>query len=119
MTLVDTKEATEFFTAKLDFTTGPVELYEMIRNDENINIIDVRNAEDFADGHIPGAISLPRSTWVTTFGLTLDRLNIIYCHSEACHLAANAAKYFAERGLPVVELEGGFEQWQRYNLPVV
>jgi rhodanese-related sulfurtransferase len=59
MTLVDTKKATEFFEAKLNFTTGPFELSELIESDENINIIDVRKAEDYASGHIPGAISLP------------------------------------------------------------
>ena len=119
MALVDTKKATEFFRAKLDFTTGPVELHEMIRNDENINIIDVRKAEDFAIGHIPGAMSLPEGTWRTTFGLSKDRINVIYCYSEACHLAANAAMYFAEHRFPVMELEGGFEDWERHNLPVV
>ena len=119
MILVDTTKALDYFEAKLNFTTGPLELFEMIRNDEHINVIDVREAFDFAAGHIPGAMNLPMSAWSTTFGLTQDGVNIIYCHSETCHLAANASRYFAERGFPVVELEGGFEQWQRHNLPVV
>lgn len=119
MTLVDTKKATEFFTAKLDFTTGPFELHEMIRMDENINIIDVRKAEDFASGHIPGAVSLPEGTWSTTFGMSKGKVNVIYCYSEACHLAANAAKYFAEHDFSVMELEGGFEEWEGHNLPIV
>ncbi len=119
MTLVDTKKATDFFRAKLDFTTGPFELHEMIRNNENINIIDVRSAEDFDRGHIPGAMSLPEGTWRTTFGLSKDSVNVIYCYSEACHLAAHAAKYFAEHRFPVMELEGGFEEWERHNLPIV
>ena len=117
--IVDTKKAVEYFEAKLNFTTGPIELHDMIRNDEDINIIDVRAAEDYADGHIPGAISLPEGTWSASFGLSKDRVNIIYCYSEACHLAANAAKYFAEHGYPVMELEGGFEEWERHNLPIV
>ena len=119
MTLVDTKKALEYSEAKLNFSIGPLELFEMIRNDEDVNVIDVREAFDFADGHVPGAINLPMSSWSTTFGLTSDKLNVIYSYSETCHQAANASKYFAEHGLPVAELEGGFQEWQRHNLPVV
>jgi rhodanese-related sulfurtransferase len=118
MTLVSTKKARKFFEAKLDFTTGPAELNQMLERKENINIVDVRTSEDYSKGHIPGAISLPRSSWISHFGLKKDRVNIIYCYSETCHLAAAAAKQFAEDGFPVMELEGGFETWQRLNLPI-
>jgi len=118
MVHVDTRKATEFFAAKLNFTTGPIELDDMIRKEENINIIDVRRPEDYANGHIPGAINLSKDEWTTFFGLSKGRVNIIYCYSEACHLAASAAKYFAEHDFPVMELEGGFEEWHRAGLPV-
>ena len=63
MTLVSTKKALEFFEAKMEFTTGPVELKDMMGKDENINIIDVRLPEDFAKGHIPGALNLSKNNW--------------------------------------------------------
>lgn len=40
-------------------------------------------------------------------------------HAEVCHLAASAAKYFAEHDFHVMEPGGGFEQWQRHGLSVV
>ena len=43
------------------FTTGPVELERMMKNKE-VNVVDVRAAEDYAEGHIPGAVSLPRTS---------------------------------------------------------
>jgi len=46
-----------------------------------------------------------------------EKTNIVYCYSQVCHLAAAAARYFAEHDYPVMELEGGFEEWQRHNLP--
>ena len=56
----DPAEAKEFFEAKMAFTTGPVELERMMKNKE-VNVVDVRAAEDYSKGHIPGALNLPRS----------------------------------------------------------
>ena len=117
MILTSPKKAKKFFEAKMDFTTGPMELKQMIDSNENINIVDVRLSEDFVKGHIPGAINLPKQKWSTQAGLKNDRVNVVYCYSEVCHLAA-AAKEFAERGFAVMELEGGFEEWQHYNMPI-
>ena len=118
MTLISTKRALEFFEARMEFTTGPVELNGMIERDENINIIDVRLPEDYAKGHIPSAFNVPKDSWDTFSGLSREKTNIIYCYSQVCHLAAAAARYFAEHDYPVMELEGGFEEWQRHNLPI-
>lgn len=118
MTLVSAKKAKKYFEAKLNFTTGPIELNEMISRNEDINIIDVRKSEDYAKGHVFGAISLPKESWHTFAGLSRNRVNIVYCYSEVCHFAAGAAKYFAEHDFPVMELEGGFEGWKQHHLPV-
>jgi len=118
MTLVDTNKAVDFFRAKLEFTTGPVELQSLIEAEENIIIIDVRAAEDFATGHIPGAVNLPKDRWDTFDGLQHDKVNIVYCYSQVCHLAAEAALQFAEEGYCVMELEGGFDEWKRHELPI-
>jgi rhodanese-related sulfurtransferase len=119
MTLVDARKAVTYFENKLEFTTGPAELNGMIERNENIRIIDVRGPEDFGKGHIPGAINLPKDSWETLSGLDKDRVNIVYCYSEVCHLSAEAAKRFAEAGFSVMELEGGFDGWKAYNLPIV
>ena len=118
MTLLSSEKASEFFTAKLDFTTGPFELDAMMKGHENVNIIDVRAKEDFLKGHIPGSISMPQEIWENAIGLSTYDVNIFYCYSEVCHLAARAAKFFADKGYAVMELEGGFDQWHRFNLPI-
>ena len=114
---ISTEKASRFFADKLEFTTGPVELYEMIRQKQNINIIDVRISEHYAMAHIPGAVNLPKEKWDTCHGLSKTSTNVVYCYSEVCHLAAAAAKIFADRGYPVIELEGGFDAWSAYDLP--
>jgi rhodanese-related sulfurtransferase len=118
MTLYSSEKASEFFAAKLEFTTGPFELDAMTKSHENVNILDVRSKGDFLKGHIPGAVALPQEIWEDAIGLSKYDVNIFYCYSEVCHLAARAAKFFADKGYAVMELQGGFDQWQRSNLPI-
>ena len=87
-------KAIDFFRAKLEFTTGPIELVQMIETNENINIVDVRYPDDFAAGHIPGAVNLPKEKWDALEGLAHDKVNIVYCYSQVCHLAARNAGLF-------------------------
>jgi rhodanese-related sulfurtransferase len=109
----DLAKARAFFEDKMAFTTGPVELERAIRSADNyLRIIDVREAEDFAKGHIPGAINLPKGSWENTTALSKDKTNVVYCYSQVCHLAATACLAFAGQGYPVMELEGGFAGWK-------
>ena len=116
LTMPDPAKAREFFTDKMEFTTGPVELKRAIDNGEVV-VIDVRAAEDYHKEHIPGAISLPKDKWEQPEGLRRDKTNVLYCYSQVCHLAATAAIGLAEDGYPVKELEGGFEGWKQQDLP--
>ena len=112
MTMVqDPARAKEYFEAKMAFTTGPVELERMMKQG-NVNIVDVRAAEDYAKGHIPGAVNLPKERWSSLQGLRKDRTNVVYCYSQVCHLAASAAVHFAGLGFPVMELDGGWRWWK-------
>ena len=118
MLVRDPQKAKEYFEDKIAFTTGPVELDRMIKQGENINIVDVRAAEDYAEGHIPGAVNLPKDKWHTLEGLRKDKTNVLYCYTLVCHLAATAAVEFASNGYPVMELEGGFETWKEYGMEI-
>ncbi len=115
---VDPRKAEEYFEDKIMFTTGPVELDHKIKDDEDINVVDVREAEDYEEGHIPGAVNLPREKWHTLEGLERDKTNVLYCYSHVCHLAAAAAAEFAGKGYPVMEMEGGFKAWKEHDLEI-
>ena len=118
MMISDPQKAKEYFEAKISFTTGPVELERMMKQGENINIVDVRAAEDYAEGHIPGAVNLPKDKWHSLDGLRKDKTNVLYCYSQVCHLAATAAVEFASKGFPVMELEGGFRVWKEHDMEI-
>lgn len=109
--------AHDYFAAKMEFTTGPVELERELKGGDVV-VVDVRAAEDYAKGHVPGAISLPEDRWERPEGLDRSRVNVLYCYSQVCHLAARAAVELSAQGYPVRELEGGFEGWKQNKLPV-
>jgi rhodanese-related sulfurtransferase len=110
--------ARQFFADKMMFTTGPVEVHHQIEDEDEINIVDVREAEDYEKGHVPGARNLPQDQWSDISVLSRDQTNVLYCYSQTCHLAAKAAVRFAEQGFPVMEMDGGFEGWKENELPI-
>ena len=115
----DPVKAKEHFEARMAFTTGPFELSQKIeQNDDETNVIDLRASEDYTQGHIPGAANLPKEKWPTLDGLRKDKINVLYCYSQTCHLAAAAGLEFASKGYPVMEMEGGIQAWKESGLKV-
>jgi rhodanese-related sulfurtransferase len=94
----DPVKAREFFENKMAFTTGPVELERMMKAG-TVNIVDVRAADDYAKGHIPGAVNLPKESWSSLQGLRKDRTNVLYCYSLVCH-CGNRCRAICRRGVP-------------------
>ncbi len=109
-------KALEYFKNKMAFTTGPMELDAVRAHTTEYAIIDVRAEKDYAEEHIPGAINLPQSEWGNFENLSKDKLNVVYCYSQVCHLAAKACVELAKAGFRVIELEGGFSEWKEYEL---
>jgi len=115
----DPTQAKKYFEAKMAFTTGPVEVDYARENKMEFNFIDVRAADDYQEEHAIRATSLPEDQWKTFKGLSKDKLNVLYCYTEVCHLAARAAVLFAGAGYPVMEMEGGFKAWKENELETV
>ena len=114
----DFAAARSHFAAKLGFTTGPHEVTGMIDRKEDIVIVDVRFPTDYRKAHIPGAVNLPKGKWRETAGLAKDKLNILYCYNQTCHMAAEAAVELLALGYPVAEMEGGFATWEANSYPI-
>lgn len=112
------KFSREFSAAQILFTASPVELSHQIDAREVLNIVDVRDANDFAGGHLPGARNLPRNLWADASLLRRDTMNVLYGPATDPYLTAMALVEFSKRGFPVMEMKGGFEAWKECNLPV-
>lgn len=116
----NTQAAQDYFAKLLAYTLGPVELQRML--DENkVNLLDVRRKEDYDIGHIKGAISIPEEFLDTSLDrLSKDKITVVYCYNQQCHLGAKACLILAEYGYPVMLLEGGFKTWaQEFNFEVI
>ena len=115
----DFTAASAYFAAKNAATTGPHELSGMLDRKEDVVVVDLRFPSDFSRSHVPGAINLPKGKWEKAAGLSKDKLNILYCYDQTCHLAAEAAALLVAQGYPVLEMEGGYAAWEAKSLPIV
>lgn len=80
-------------------------------------LLDVRTAEEFAAGHIPGAKNISLQSLDRRLGeLPKDQPIIVYCRSGS--RSATAAQLLKRQGFEDVRDLGGIITWQRQGLPV-
>lgn len=117
----DTKKARDFFQEKISFLVSPFELKNRIKDYiQDINIVDVRDYDDYIDGHIPFAVHVPFADFENHLVMfEKDKLNIVYCESEFCSLACKSAYLLASKGYPVRVLIGGMRVWKKLGYDVV
>ncbi len=85
----------------------PVAPWEQVANAEAL-VVDVREAEEFAAGHLEGAVHLPLSQLRRRYGeLPRDREIWLYC--EVGQRAYYATRFLAQQGYRVRNLSGGFK----------
>lgn len=79
---------------------------------ENIQLIDVRDAELYSEGHIPGAVNIElASENFVDMIQTLDKKNPVAVYCRGGRQSAEAAQKLHEAGFEVIELQGGFLTW--------
>ncbi len=86
---------------------------------EGVVVLDVRPAEEFLAGHIPGAISLPVAQLADRIGeLPDDTEIVVYCRGAYCVLAYDAVRLLTEHGRRALRLSDGMLEWRLAELPV-
>ena len=89
----------------------------IVGNNKSI-IIDVRSAQLFKEGHVPGAISFPLSEFDQLIGkffesVMPDKPIIAYCFGRECSDSHTVAKKLSESGYSTVKVfVGGFDEWK-------
>ncbi|MET0320428.1 MAG: rhodanese-like domain-containing protein [Duganella sp.] len=93
----------------------------LLINRSKATIVDVREAKDFAVGHLPDAKNIPLADFDKRIG-ELDKFKsksvVVVCQTGGMR-AATAANKLAKAGFTdVVTLDGGIAAWQKANLPL-
>lgn len=87
-------------------------------------VVDSRSREEYASGHIPGAISIPlievkEGSDYLFNRLPPDRQIVVYCEGGSCQTSLALAKLLYSKGYRNVKVfSGGWEEWLKAGLPV-
>jgi rhodanese-related sulfurtransferase/biotin operon repressor len=84
-----------------------------------VTVLDVRPPEEFAAGHVPGAINIPLDQLEQRLGeLPSDREVVAYCRGPYCLLAYEAVKRLRAHGFAARRLVDGFPEWRVAGFPI-
>ncbi len=108
-----------YFHAKDDlFKKSNAQLLNEVKRGD-VMLIDVRPSDEFANGHIAGARSLPLKDLLAEIKkLPKDKEIVAYCRGPWCVLAVEAVQLLQKNGRSASRLEDGFPQWRAKKLPI-
>ena len=82
--------------------------------EEGVQLIDVRTAKEYADGHIKGSINLDSGAedFVAKANESLDKTQPVAIYCRSGRRSKEAAKVLAKEGFKITELDHGFNSWK-------
>jgi rhodanese-related sulfurtransferase len=84
-----------------------------------VTVLDVRPPEEYAFGHVPGAVNVPLSELESHLQQFDPRQEVVaYCRGPHCVLAFDAVEKLRQKGFNAHRLEDGFPEWKASGLPV-
>jgi rhodanese-related sulfurtransferase len=84
-----------------------------------VTVLDVRPPEEFAAGHVPGAINIPLKDLPRRLReFQRNREVVAYCRGPFCILAFEAVAQLRAKGFKARRLEDGFPEWKNANFPI-
>jgi len=96
----------------------PQQVADLLRSGD-VQLADVRENNEWAEGHLPGAVHLPKSyleQWAEDRIPDKDKTTVLYCAGGV--RSAMAADTLAKLGYShVISMSGGFNRWKDSGLP--
>jgi ArsR family transcriptional regulator len=99
----------------------PVSRSELMRRMKRglVSVLDVRPEDEFALGHIPGAVNIPLKELKRRLAELDSSTEVVaYCRGPYCLLSFEAVAELRRRGFSVRRLEDGLPEWKAAGLPV-
>jgi ArsR family transcriptional regulator len=100
----------------------PISRAELLQRsrDGAVTVLDVRPEDEFALGHLPGAVNIPlRALEARLSELDPSQEIVAYCRGPYCVLSYEAVAALRIRGFKVRRLEDGLPEWRAAGLPVI
>ena len=107
-------QALQHFESALAFETDCWDVHSAMSSDKaDFVLMDVRSAEAFATGHVPGAVNMPHAKIIegTLRQYPVDTIFVVYCAGPHCNGADRGALRLAKLGRPVKVMIGGVTGW--------
>ncbi len=87
--------------------------------DGNVTVLDVRPREEYALGHVPGAINMPLTEIKRRLSeLPRSKEIVAYCRGPYCVFAFEAVSTLRAAGYKARRLEDGMPHWRAAGLPI-
>ena len=99
----------------------PVPAHELLARAKQglVTVLDVRPPQEYAAGHLPGAINVPMEKLEDYLAkLPKKREVVAYCRGPYCLMSFDAVAALRKRGWKARRLEEGFPEWKAAGLPV-
>ena len=99
----------------------PVSREELLERSREglVTVLDVRPRDEFALGHLPGAVNIPLDDLEARLAdLDPGQEIVAYCRGTYCVLSFEAVAELRRRGFRVRRLEDGYPEWKAAGLPV-
>ena len=95
------------------------ELWQRLKRKDRLVVLDVRPEEEYAAGHIPGAVSIPlKELKRRVKELPKGKQIVAYCRGPLCALAPEATRYLKSKGYSVKRLVEGAPDWEAAGMPL-
>lgn len=107
-----TTEALDTYFDFVDYNSGSITAEQIPAEDwKRLHVIDVRDADQFGKGHIPGAVNIEwRKVFAERAKLPKDKTIVVYCNTGS--FSAQSAMALRMAGFENVRiLHGGFTEW--------
>ena len=84
-----------------------------------VTVLDLRPADEFACGHVPGAINIPVGELKRRLAELPRKQEVVaYCRGAYCVMAFEAVALLRTSGFKSRRLEDGWPEWRAARLPV-
>lgn len=107
-----------YFTTKDDLE--PVPAADLLQRAKQglVTVLDVRPPEEFAAGHVPGAVNIPIHELAKRLAELPKRKEIVaYCRGPYCLMSYDAVQLLRRKGLKARRLKDGLPEWRIAGLP--